>query len=266
MNYSKAHYFLIALLAITIVAFWPSYFGILESASVAHHLHGVTGTLWILLIASQNYLAHSGSINLHRKLGKLMFVLVPAMVGAFALVTFDGAVKSKALNPFYLEFGQALLTVDVMLTFAIPFTLYLALRYRQQVQLHSALMISSVIGLLSPILARFYNNIIPGWEVTGPDTLYRFGYGLHTSMVSALLIALALYFCYRPRSWPWMLAVLITGVYYVAYLTLGRTEFWQQLVYLLAEAQPVGIFIFGAVLGALACGLGWKAGVTKVKP
>jgi hypothetical protein len=263
MNYSKAHYFLIGLLAITILAFWPTYFGTLGSASVAHHLHGITGTFWILLIASQNYLANSGNLDLHRKLGKLMFVLVPVMVGAFAMVTFVGAVKSKALHPFYLEFGQALLTADLILTFTVPLTIYLALRYRKQVQLHSALMISTVIGLLSPILARLYVNTIPGLEITGPDTLYRFGYGLHASMISALAIALFLYYRYRPRSWPWMLAAVIVGVYYLAYATLGQTVFWQQFVYLLAEAPAVGVFIFGAVLGILACSMGWKAGAKR---
>ena len=43
--------------------------GRLQDASLAHHLHGVTGTLWIVLIALQGYLAGSRRLSLHRATG-----------------------------------------------------------------------------------------------------------------------------------------------------------------------------------------------------
>ena len=116
MPYSKTHYFMLALLVITVIAFWPSYFGQLSKAPLAHHLHGVTSTLWVLLIAWQSWLIHSGRRQAHRTAGKLMFVLVPLMTAAFALVTWAGAQKAVGGHPFYTLFGQALLTADVWLT------------------------------------------------------------------------------------------------------------------------------------------------------
>lgn len=69
MPYSKAHWFVLALLPVTLLAFWPSYFGILREAPLAHHLHGVTSTLWILLIAGQSVAIHSRRLPLHRTAG-----------------------------------------------------------------------------------------------------------------------------------------------------------------------------------------------------
>jgi hypothetical protein len=41
--------------------------------------------------------------------------------------------------------------------------------------LHGALMISTVMGLLPPILTRLFNFYVPGLIISGPETLYRFG-------------------------------------------------------------------------------------------
>ena len=100
MPYSKTHYYMLALLVITVLAFWPSYFGRLSDAPLAHHLHGVTGTLWILLIAVQSYVIHARKIQLHRRVGKLVLVLAPVLIGSFALVTWVGSQKAIAGHPF----------------------------------------------------------------------------------------------------------------------------------------------------------------------
>ena len=63
MPYSKVHYFMLALLPVTLLAFWQSYFGRLSDASIAHHIHGITGTAWILLIALQSWLIHHGKAH-----------------------------------------------------------------------------------------------------------------------------------------------------------------------------------------------------------
>ena len=132
MPYSKAHWFMLALLPVTLLAFWPSYFGILREAPLAHHLHGVTGTLWILLIAGQSFAIHSRRLPLHRAAGRLVFALAPLLIGAFSLVTWAGAQKSAVQHPFYEAFGRALLTGDALLVFATALLVYLALRYRRQ--------------------------------------------------------------------------------------------------------------------------------------
>jgi hypothetical protein len=45
MPYRHAHYYLLLLVALTGLAFWPIYFSILPSASVALHIHGFSASL-----------------------------------------------------------------------------------------------------------------------------------------------------------------------------------------------------------------------------
>ena len=260
MPYSKAHHFMLLLLLLTVAAFWPSYFGRLPDAPIAHHLHGITGTLWVLLIATQSWLIHTRKIQWHRRVGKVVFVLAPLMVGAFALVTWVGAVKSTSGHPFYEMFGRALLTADTLLVFTTPLIIYLAFRYRKNVHLHSALMISTVMGLLPPILSRLFTNFVPGMMIKGPDTLVRFGGALQLAMLLTFVFAVVLYFRSRPHGWPWMLSAVITGLMYLLYATLGQTDIWAAFVQWMASMTPVVVFTVGAVLGLVACMQGWRAG------
>lgn len=263
MPYSKAHYYLLGLLAITVLAFWDSYFGKLNEAPMAHHWHGITSTLWILLLATQNGLIHHHHRHLHRLFGLSLFVLVPLMTAAFAMVSWVGAQKAVGGHPFYVQFGQALLTADLLLLLTTPLQIYLALKLRRQVRLHSALMLGTVIGLLPPILSRLLVNWVPAWQITGLDTMHHFAYGLNISMVMGLLISLLLFYCYRKEGWPWLLAALITLMMYVLYATLGQSDWWAEVVGLIAGLSVIAVFVFGLLLGLLACVLGWIHGAAK---
>lgn len=260
MPYSKAHWFMLALLPVTLLAFWPSYFGILREAPLAHHLHGVTGTLWILLIAAQSYAIHSRRLPLHRTMGRLVFALAPLLIGAFSLVTWAGAQKSVAQHPFYEAFGRPLLTGDALLVFVTALFVYLALRHRRQVHLHAGLMIGTVMGLLPPILTRIFNVYVPGLVISGPDTLSRFGPALLFSIVLTAALGILLALRYRRHGWPWWLATGFTVLLYLLYVTLGQTTQWSEAVAQLATWSPIAVFASGALLGAIACVLGWRHG------
>ncbi|GAB5382608.1 MAG: hypothetical protein Alis3KO_32380 [Aliiglaciecola sp.] len=260
MPYSKAHFYVLAIIPITVLAFWQSYFGRLSEAPVEHHIHGVSSTLWILLIAAQSWSIHNKHVTLHKNLGKSLFILTPIMVGAFALVTYAGAEQTVLEHPFYLMFGEALLTTDVMLTFAIPLQIYLALRFRRQVLLHSALMLSTLTGLLPPILARLFAAIMPGMTIRGPDTLYRFEYCLLLAITVSMLLALYMYWRYRKQGWPWLFAAGLCLMMFVLYYTLGQSDAWSAWVNWLASQPMIGVFVLGAILGIVACLTGWKQG------
>lgn len=260
MPYSKAHFYVLALIPITVLAFWQNYFGRLDEAPIEHHFHGITSTLWILLLAAQSWLIHNNKVSLHELFGKSLFALVPIMVGSFAMVTYAGAIKTVEQHPFYMMFGKALLTGDAILTFAIPLQIFLALKFRKFVGLHSALMLSTVTGLLPPILARLFGAIVPGLMIRGPDTLYRFEYCLLLSFVVSVGFSLFMYWRYKSSGWPWLLAALITASAYIAYATFGQTTLWNSWVIAMANQTSGSFFIFGALLGLAAATIGWIQG------
>ena len=265
MPYKTAHFYLLALIPITFIAFWPSYFGVLSSAPLAHHLHGVTGTLWILLLALQNWSIHSGRRELHKLSGKSLFILLPVMTAAFAMVTLNGAQTFAKGHIFYDMFGKALLTADVLLTFVTPALVMLALMHRHQAAIHGALMHSTIIGLLPPILARLFAGFMPGMTIRGDDTLYRFEYCLQLSMAVSLAICIYLYWRNKQNGWPWLLAGIITIVIYTLYATLGQSQLWSDASIYMSAFNMTEAFLFGLVIGIVACTLGWFNGPAKTQ-
>ena len=55
MPYRHAWIWCLAIIALTAVAFWPGYFSQLREAKVTSHVHAVTATLWVLLVAAHRW-------------------------------------------------------------------------------------------------------------------------------------------------------------------------------------------------------------------
>ena len=64
-----------------VVAFWPSYFSrLFEQPNIWFHAHGVALALWLGMLVVQAQLIRTQRRSLHRQLGKLSYVLAPAVV------------------------------------------------------------------------------------------------------------------------------------------------------------------------------------------
>jgi len=69
MPFRKAWLYVLALLALTFVAFWPGYFAELQAETMAHHAHAASAILWMILAIAQSWTAHHNQLALHRKTG-----------------------------------------------------------------------------------------------------------------------------------------------------------------------------------------------------
>ncbi|MEO7361086.1 MAG: hypothetical protein ABI120_12200, partial [Gemmatimonadaceae bacterium] len=79
-SYRHAHwYFAVALLAI-IGGFWPSFFKPLGAGDVAHSVHGITATLWVLTLIAQSLLISRGLVVWHRRVARGALLLLPIFV------------------------------------------------------------------------------------------------------------------------------------------------------------------------------------------
>ncbi|MGK7295481.1 MAG: hypothetical protein ACNS61_06570, partial [Candidatus Wenzhouxiangella sp. M2_3B_020] len=125
------------------------------------------------------------------------------------------------------------------------------------------LMICTVVGLLPPIMVRLFNFYVPGLIISGPDTLYRFGPALQLSIAVTAVLGVVLAIRYRRHGWPWWLVSGFVVLLYALYATVGQTTHWTGVVAEIAAWSPVAVFAFGALLGALACWLGWRHGKTE---
>jgi len=96
MPYPRAHYFIALVLLATIVGFWPSYFGNLGEAPLAFHVHGIVATAWVVLVASQSWLIHSGRNTLHRNFGMASLVLLPLLTGSLVMISNVSAAETPS--------------------------------------------------------------------------------------------------------------------------------------------------------------------------
>src|SRR5215211_6783064 len=58
MPFRKAWLYVLLLLGLTFVAFWPGYFSKLPVKKLAHHYHAASAVLWMILAIGQSWTAH----------------------------------------------------------------------------------------------------------------------------------------------------------------------------------------------------------------
>jgi hypothetical protein len=89
--YRNIGYFLLALPVIFVAGFWIPYFSEIphfdSSVTIPVHLHALLLFGWIVLLMIQPLAIRRGARNLHRKLGRISYVLMPLIVvSAVAMV------------------------------------------------------------------------------------------------------------------------------------------------------------------------------------
>jgi hypothetical protein len=153
------------LLAAAVLAFWPSYlsrpFGPVD---VYTHVHAVAMATWCALLVVQPSLIRFGHRGLHRALGKVSFVLAPAIVVvAFLLVHLR--MQSVPRNELDRAAFGFYLPLAFITLFAACYTL--AIRYRRRPALHAAFMLGTGLSFIDPVLSRiiaFYGPpLAPDW-------------------------------------------------------------------------------------------------------
>lgn len=115
------------------------------------HLHAVVMVSWLALFITQNRLAASGNLKLHRRLGWAGAFLVCAIVG---LTSFTGvmAVVLHTQPPFFSPpYFLALIQIEAV---AFAGMVYAAIVNRRDTQTHRRLMFGATIILSDPGISR----------------------------------------------------------------------------------------------------------------
>lgn len=157
--YPRAAWYFAAATAITFAGFAHSYFGRLGVTDALHHFHGITATLWMLLLITQASLAANRRLKSHRLLGRVSFVVAPALIVSGLLVVRE---MLAARNGFNQAFGARLAWIDLntLAYFAVAYGL--AIYHRRNQALHARWLASTAVVVLPPGLARFLGAYVPG--------------------------------------------------------------------------------------------------------
>lgn len=256
LPFPRAHYWIAALLVLTFIGFWPSYFAIFGEASFAHHLHGLTATLWMVLLIGQSVTIHRRKFRAHAWWGRTSLVLIPLLTAGGLLVTKVTILKD---TPFRHMFGLNLAFADLVASVFIPLSFYLALRNRRSPDLHARYLLATVFPLIGPVVARVLANHVPGFMIEGPQDLYKFGYAADASFYFSVAFLLTLiakdYRDGKPVA-PFTLGLAaVLGMF--AYRIIGFTAWWRPLAETLASAPSWLVVASGLALGGAAAWLGW---------
>lgn len=258
LPFPRAHYYVLAFFILTIAAFAPSYFLVLPKAELAHHLHGITATLWIVLLMTQNWSIHNKKWSMHRYSGLASMALVPLFTIGGLWVTQETLLST---SPFKDMFGVRLAFADFVATIAFLVFYALALRHRKATDQHSRYMLATLFLLFGPSIARLFANYVPGFLIRAPEDLPKFGDAVHASFVIAITICVILIardHLNRKPITPFILGLASSVLMYLGFVWIGKTEAWISFSESFA-AMPQWIpMSLGLVWGVVAVWWGWS--------
>jgi hypothetical protein len=261
MPYRHAHYWLLSLFPLTLLAFWPNYFSRLSDAPPGLHFHGITASLWIALLATQSWTIQRRRNSLHKALGYSSFLLFPLfLTGGLLVLQSMSQTTAAGLSPFYDLFGARLATFDFISSLGIGYFFFMALKHRRNVQLHARYMIGTIFFLLGPIIAR----ALPV-GITGPETFGRFPLAFHLANLITLVFILALYRSSGRCGRPLIIAGGLVVLQSLAFETLGITAAWRSFFFVFGATPSPVLVSLGLTAAAAIIWLGWIAG-HRAKP
>jgi hypothetical protein len=266
MPYRHAHYWLLLLFPLTLLAFWPGYFSTLSEAKVALHIHGMTGTAWVLLLVAQSWTIHHRRNVLHRRIGLGGFLLFPLFtVGGLLVIQTMAQATSVGADPFYIIYGARLGTLDSISTVGIAWLFFMALKNRRKVHLHARYMIATVFFLFAPIFSRIFTDY-PPFLIDSPATFHRFASALHLSNALAALLALGLAWRARKHARPFVMVATLIAFQSLAFDTIGRTAAWRTMFAAIGEMPTPTLIAIGLTGSAAILWFGWTSAPPARKP
>lgn len=151
LPFDRSGYYFAGLFALAIAGFWPSYFSKFFDGtgdfSFYFHFHAFFAVLWIVMLIAQPLLIRKKKFELHRKIGKLSYAVVPLIFISIILLahnTLKGPLESIGLELW--------IPAKDLLLFAVGYGI--AIKYRNNMPIHARGMIVAGMVLIEPALVR----------------------------------------------------------------------------------------------------------------
>ncbi|MDY2588182.1 hypothetical protein [Winogradskyella aquimaris] len=151
--YKYAHIYLTLGLVIVLLGFSMTYFTRLKAFSLPYHLHGISATLWMVLLIFQPYLFQKGKFKAHRYLGWSSLLLIPTII-ICGIIMMRLMILGQANYPPNLVYKLAFIDACTLFGFAVLYVL--AIYFRKKLKLHSKFMVATIFGPLIPALTRMF--------------------------------------------------------------------------------------------------------------
>ena len=268
MPYPRAHYYVLIVIAVIALGFWPSYFAPFGTVPWQFHAHGVAASLWVMMVAAQSWTAHHRQLPLHRAVGKTSLFLFPFLIGGLTAIIDVTAKKYLAGDAFPVTqmFGASFLIGLAIAIAAYVVVYYRALKYRRKAWVHAGYMLATPLILFESPFSRILNGFMPGLAIRGPAD---FGLILPSIVVSIgleLLIIALIWLKYRERATPFLVAGLFILAQMLCMGLMADAGWLRALLSALGALPSTAVVLTGFAIGALTSWAGWTAGRRAPRP
>lgn len=214
----------LAFILITVISlsgFYKSYFQFLPQFSrfpAIIHIHFAAFFCWFAMIIVQPVLIRRRQYALHRRLGKLSWLLAPVLVITILLL-----VKDKVERELAVSAETAAMTAFIGLLDVVSFSVCygLAMIRRRNLRWHVAFIIGATLIVFNPGMSRLLNHFKPG---SGLLAAIVFPF-----IVPLIMIAVEKLRLKRPvLKNPYLLFVLLWLGEILLFMTVPQTDFWRR--------------------------------------
>ncbi len=176
--FDQAGIFILLLMLVIWFGFGPSYFfkifkGVTFTAYF--HLHAIFMVLWVMILLAQPVLIRRKKFGLHKSVGKFSYLLFPIMIiTTMLLIHSQLSGSTDEGSSFFIPFKDVIVLVVYY---------SLGIGFKRNVQLHSRLMIATIIPLIEPSLVRAFFNLLP-------DPIVSHSYYLTIAIIDLVIVFL----------------------------------------------------------------------------
>src|SRR4051794_6544329 len=261
MPYPRAPYYMLAVIGVIIVGFWPSYFALAGNVPWQFHAHGVAASLWVTMVAAQSWTAHrKPQLPIHRAVGMASLFLFPFLIAGLAAITTVQAKNWIEGEPLHLLYGPGFMTGTMVAMAAYVTVYYRALKYRRKVWVHAGYMLSTPLILFESPFSRAAAFVFPPFQVKGPADFPHIMASIQWSCALELLIIAVIWWRVRERAKPFLVTAGFIVVEMIAMGFASDFPALRRLDAFIGHVPDATIVLTGFAIGAATSWAGWNAG------
>lgn len=261
MPYPRSPYYMVGVIGIIVIGFWPSYFTVAPTVPWQFHAHGVAASCWVLMVSAQSWTAqHKSQLQLHRAVGKASLFLFPFLTGGLAAIISRQGQDFVAGDPVNLLYGPGFLIGTMVAIAAYVTVYYRALKYRRRVWVHAGYMLSTPLILFESPFSRIMGFYIPAFGVKGPADFPHIMQTILWSCAIELGVIAFIWWRVRDRANPFLVTGALIAIEVLALAFASDFPVVKRLDAFVGHMPGAPIWLIGFAIGALTSWAGWNAG------
>ncbi len=242
--FPKISWFLLLLIPLIFLGFYPSYFSILLSPTDnIYHIHAFFMILWVAMSIVQPFLIQQKKLVAHKLIGKISYGIMPIvfitgyLVISHTYYTNLERYTSRVTNGTSTQNSQELLvkaaaSIDIGLIYFIWLFIFyiLAVINRKKILFHATYMFAATLTVLGPSVDRLIYNITDSYKME-----YNF-FAQNAVLIFIVLVLLALAIYQKRNGYSIKAVSVALGIYgagIAVLLFLTHTPFWTSFVELI---------------------------------